>query len=284
MPQSLSLLILLALTLVLNAKRWAQAASDGNWGTAVGELLGAVLIFYLIGAAIFGVLRALRRQPGARFSESRANFAALLIVGIMLVGQSGLGAQTVAPSSDDALCHKSTGQAAIDACTRLIDSKRFSGHDLAVLLNDRGLLFYRSDNPQRAVADYDAALAANPGLGTAWYNRGLAQSELGELDDAIENFGRAGKLVPDRAAIWQSRGFVYFMKDEYARAIEDLDRAISLDPKMATAWAYRGAAHAQNGNLKQGAADVAQAIRLEPGNALYASLAKEIGGKLRQQP
>jgi Flp pilus assembly protein TadD len=74
------------------------------------------------------------------------------------------------------------------------------------------------------------------------------------------------------------------MKDEYARAIEDLDRAISLDPKMATAWAYRGAAHAQNGNLKQGAADVAQAIRLEPGNALYASLAKEIGGKLRQQP
>lgn len=36
--------------------------------------------------------------------------------------------------------------------------------------------------------------------------------------------------------------------------------------------------------MKQGAADVAQAIRLEPGNTLYASLAKEIEDKLRQQP
>ncbi|MDR6871021.1 tetratricopeptide (TPR) repeat protein [Bosea sp. BE125] len=213
--------------------------------------------------------------------------AALLFIGLALVIQPGFDrawAQTPASPADETLCHKTTGQPAIDACTKLIASKRFSGHELAVLLNDRGLLFLRSGEAQRAIADYDEALAADPGLGTALYDRGLALTQLGRIDQAILDFGRAGTLVPDRAAIWQSRGVAYFLKADFTRAIEDLDRAISLDAKAATAWAYRGAAHARSDNLKQGASDLAEAVRLAPGNATFAALLKEAEEALRQKP
>jgi tetratricopeptide (TPR) repeat protein len=216
-----------------------------------------------------------------------SGLATPLLASLMLVLQPEIDsarAQTQGSPADETLCHETTGQPAIDACTRLIASKRFSGHELAVLLNDRGLLFYRSGDPQRALADYDEALAADSGLGTAFYNRGLALTQTGKIDQAILAFGRAGELVPDRAAMWQSRGVAYFMKEDFTRAIADLNRAISLDANAATAWAYRGAALARSDNLKQGASDLAEAVRLAPGNATFAALLNEAEEALRQKP
>ncbi|MCP4561604.1 MAG: tetratricopeptide repeat protein [Bosea sp.] len=284
MPQSLSLMVLAMLMLILNGGRWARAASQGDWGSPVGDMLGVVLIFYLASAAIFFVARSVMRQPDARFANSRANYAGLAVAGFIVVSQSDLGRATAqVPNADDVLCHKSTGQPAIEACGRLIASKRFSGHELAVLLNDRGLLFYRNGDAERAVADYDAALAADPGLGTAWYNRGLARTKLSQLDRAIEDFGQAGKLVPDRAVIWHSRGVARFMMSAFAPAIEDFDRAIGLDPRMALAWGYRGAARLQLGDLKTGAADLSQAMRLDPKNVAFAALLKNAEAELQKR-
>lgn len=185
--------------------------------------------------------------------------------------------------SDAAACHRPNGgEPSIDACSRLIASGRATGHELAVLLNDLGLLRYRAGDAGGALADYDRALAADPGLGTAWYNRGLALSRLGRPGDAIGDFTRAGELVPDRAVIWVSRGAAYAMTGDPARAIEDYDRALALEPALALAWANRGAARIRLGELKRGRADLLEALRLDPENAAFAGLLQQVDDQLRQ--
>ncbi|WP_343713385.1 tetratricopeptide repeat protein [Inquilinus sp.] len=185
--------------------------------------------------------------------------------------------------SDAASCHRPNGgQPSIDACSRLIASGRATGHKLAVLLNDLGLLRYQAGDFGGALDDYDRALAVDPGLGTAWYNRGLALSRLGRPGDAIGDFTRAGALVPNRAVIWVSRGAAYAMTGDPARAIEDYDRALALQPGLALAWASRAAARIRLGDLKQGRADLLEAQRLDPGNAAFANLLQQVDDQLRQ--
>lgn len=128
---------------------------------------------------------------------------------------------------DRATCHTTTGQSAIDACTRLLDGDSATGHTRAVLLNDRGLLFFNTGNVERAQADFDEAVKVAADLAPAWYNRGLLGARLGHFDQAIADFTRAGELAPQRAIIWQSRGGAYSRKGDDTSAIEDYSRAIA---------------------------------------------------------
>jgi len=207
--------------------------------------------------------------------------AALTVAVQPASAQSGAG--TPALEADAAACHQPNGgQPSIDACNRLIASGRATGHELAVLLNDLGLLRYQAGDAGGALGDYDRALAADPRLGTAWYNRGLALARLGRPDDAISDFTRAGELVPGRAVIWVSRGAAYVMTGDPARAIEDYDRALALEPALASAWANRGAARIRLGKLKQGRADLLEALRLDPGNATATDWLQQVDDQLRQ--
>lgn len=178
-------------------------------------------------------------------------------------------------SADDDTCHKGAGQPAIEACTRLIDAKRASGREYAVLLNDRGLLFHKAGDSTRAIADLDEAIKTDATLAPAWFNRGLAKTSLGRFDQAIADFTRAGIIAPQRAIIWQSRGGAYSRKGDDAQAIADYSRAIELDPKLAIAWASRGLAQARNDKLDQSVADLTEAVRLEPDNKAYAQYLQE---------
>ena len=207
--------------------------------------------------------------------------AASIIAVRPAAAQPGTGEPALEP--DAASCHRPNGgQPSIDACSRLIASGRATGHELAVLLNDLGLLRYQSGDAGGALDDYDRALAADSGLGTAWYNRGLALARLGRPGDAIGDFTRAGELVPDRAVIWASRGVAYVMTGDPARAIEDYDRALALQPALASAWASRGAARIRLGDLKQGRADLLEALRLDPGNAAFADFLRQVDDQLRR--
>ena len=57
-----------------------------------------------------------------------------------------------AAGNDANICIKESGDAAIDACSRAIQSKRFSGHVLARQYLSRGV-------ERRAKEDYESALA-----------------------------------------------------------------------------------------------------------------------------
>ena len=62
-------------------------------------------------------------------------------------------------AADDAAdCAKETGEDAIAACTRRIESGEVKGHELAVMLDHRGLAMRRKGDIDRAITDFDEAI------------------------------------------------------------------------------------------------------------------------------
>ena len=66
----------------------------------------------------------------------------------------------------------------------------------------------------------------------AFYNRGLAWRNKGDLDRAVADFDQAIKLDPKYVAALYNRGNVFFVKKDFDRAIADYDLAIKLEPEL----------------------------------------------------
>ena len=122
------------------------------------------------------------------------------------------GAQQPAKVTDEQRC---TGQAGVTpdaqaaACTALIDSKRFSKQNLAILHSNRGIAYGKAGDYDRAIADFDMALRINPNHVRAYVNRGNASYARRDYDRAIADFGQAIRLEPKTVAHVMSRATVY---------------------------------------------------------------------------
>ena len=97
-------------------------------------------------------------------------------------------------AADDAmLCTSETGDVAIAACTRAINSG--AGRP-SINYNSRGEAYHGEGDMDRAIADYTEALRLDPKYTFAYYNRGDAYRYNGDLDRAIADYTEALRLVP----------------------------------------------------------------------------------------
>jgi lipoprotein NlpI len=107
--------------------------------------------------------------------------------------------------ADDAeTCEKASGDEAIAACTRAINSGRWSGADLAWAYNNRGYAYQAKGDNDRAIADYTQAIQINPKYMYAYFDRGLANLFAGALPKALADLNQASALNPKYAyaALW----------------------------------------------------------------------------------
>ncbi|MER9678890.1 tetratricopeptide repeat protein [Mesorhizobium sp. M0184] len=120
------------------------------------------------------------------------------------------------------------------------------------------------------MADYGQAIMLDPAHAKAFRNRGRIWQKKGEDDRAIADYDKAISLDPKGAPGYDGRGFVWSAKGDYARATADYDQAISLDPKYAYAYLGRGILFFYSGALAKAQADFGQAATLKPDNAYFA--------------
>src|SRR3954470_12337956 len=175
---------------------------------------------------------------------SRAvGFAVLAVAVAALVSAPGRAQQGT--PTDEQRC---TGQAGVtpdvqaQACTALIDSKRFSRQNLAILHSNRGIARGKAGDYDQAIADFDTALRINPNHVRAYATRGNASYARRDYDRAMADFGQAIRLEPKNVAHVMSRATVYEAKDDLAHAIADYDQALKLDPNLTAAFTSRGLA------------------------------------------
>ena len=125
-----------------------------------------------------------------------------------------------AGAGDHAYCHQASGaeaagnyDLAIDYYTRCLKSVDLSIGNQAIFYNNRGEVYYRKGEYDRAIADYDQALRLDP-------------------DYASNNRGRA-----------------HFYRGRFAQAVPDLRRAVAADPENAfrVLWLYLAQARAGQG-------------------------------------
>ena len=88
---------------------------------------------------------------------------------------------------------------------------------------------YYLEDYQGAIEDYTQAIRLKPDLAEAYYNRGLAKSDLGDKQGAIADFNEAIRLKPDYANAYYNRGDAKYALGDKQGAIEDYREA---------AWLY----------------------------------------------
>jgi len=169
----------------------------------------------------------------------------VIAIGALLLSAMG------ADAAEDACAHGS-GDIAIAACTKDIESGRFRGHTLAIKYNDRGVIWSAMKEYDRALTDYGDAIRVDPRYADAYYNRCVAYNRKQFYDSAVGSCDDAIKLGPDKNALnatgdtrlspersksdyFTQRGIAYHGKQDFEHAIADYDEAIRLDPNNTAA-------------------------------------------------
>ena len=93
-------------------------------------------------------------------------------------------------------------------------------------------------------------------------NRGNAYRAVGELDQAIEDYGAAIGLRQEVSLYYSSRGGTYILKNELARAMQDMGNALLLDSQNVEAYVARGHVFTYEGEYAKAAEDFRTAIEL----------------------
>ncbi|HET7889470.1 MAG TPA: hypothetical protein VFL62_24835 [Bradyrhizobium sp.] len=195
--------------------------------------------------------------------------------GLLAVGLCAVALDAQAAGNDANICIKETGEAAIDACSRAIQSKRYAGHVLARQYLSRGVERRAKEDYESALADFAEAARIDKKYADAFYNRCAVYNFRKEYDAAIAECSQAIKLGPSADAVvaggserlgkdnalsdyYAERGFAYFKKDDYVHALPDLDNAVRLNANNGRALKTRGLTYEAKGDSRA-AADLASA-------------------------
>ncbi len=180
-----------------------------------------------------------------------------------LVALLALGAPSMAEDNDD--CGgEAAGAQRIAACTRIIEDRSISPGGRAIAYHSRAIAWTDSGDSDRAMADYDNAIALDPNDIDAYNERGQIWLEKGENDNAISDFDKAIELDPRKAEAYYNRGRAYSHNGADTRAIADYGQAVEFDPTHWRAYNNRGFVLNRMGEFDRAIADLDEAIRLEP--------------------
>jgi lipoprotein NlpI len=180
-------------------------------------------------------------------------------------------------------CAQLSGDKAIAACTRAIDSGLWHGAHLARAHNARGTAHYSLGDYDRAIVDYNEALRRDPKLSFAYNNLGNALRAKGDDEAAITDYSRAIELDPKFIVAYLNRGNAAYAGGHKDRAFADYNSAIRLDPKSGYAYRERAIANLYAGRVDKASADIVQAGKLNPADP-YTALWAEIIGRRSNVP
>ncbi|MFI6248559.1 tetratricopeptide repeat protein [Streptomyces sp. NPDC051016] len=136
----------------------------------------------------------------------------------------------------------------------------------------------------RALADYDRALALDPALVRAHRGRAVTRGAAGDYEGALAGLDRVVELEPHNSWNVILRGEHHRLARHHDAAVADLSEGLVRDPTSEFAWASRGAAHERNGDLDAALADFDHALELKPDYAWALARRARVWRGLGDQP
>ena len=142
-----------------------------------------------------------------------------------------------------------------------------SGFESATAYNNRGMSLEDMGQRDRAIADYEQAIAMDPRFYLAYNNRGVLYGEDGLYRISIEYFLKSIAINPRHAESYCNLGLSYFYMNQYDRALENYNKAIELKQDFDTAYLNRGNVFIISGNKELALKDYGKACNLGNRNA-----------------
>ncbi len=106
----------------------------------------------------------------------------------------------------------------------------------------RGDIYAEAKRTREAIADFDKAIALEPGNATFLFSRGSAKAQLREYDGAIADFTSAIRINPRYSAAFTGRAEAFKETREPAQAMRDYEAALVVNPRHVPALFGRGMA------------------------------------------
>ncbi len=107
-------------------------------------------------------------------------------------------------------------------------SKAISTRPNASAYNNRGIMYGKVNQYQRAIDDFSMAIILDHHYYKGHNNRGFAYAKLGQYQHAIEDYNKAISLKPDYVSAYKNRAFVYFVQGENKLYCIDAKKACEL--------------------------------------------------------
>ena len=137
--------------------------------------------------------------------------------------------------------------------------------DLVEALYNRGILLSEMKRDQEALASLDQVIALRPDHAATWNNRGNVLRDLARPDDALASFQKALALKPDFAnAFYNSANVLLLDLKRAGEALAVYDKALAINPGHAEAWNNRGNALWGLGRFAEALASFDRALAIRP--------------------
>ena len=117
-----------------------------------------------------------------------------------------------------------------------------------------------------ALANYDQAVALDPGHVDALFRRGFALLELGQPQAAAESLSKVLAQTPNFAPAHNGLGLALATLGHHRAALASYDAAIGFDPGFASPYINRSIVLRDLGQLEAALASLDRAVALQPGN------------------
>jgi len=192
-----------------------------------------------------------------RTSAALALAMAALVVGVGFYIRSAPRRAEAAFQAGMRLAAAGETAVAVDNFTRAIRIWPRSGD--AYL--ERGLARQQLE-PDRALRDFDQALKLNPKLAPAYVARGAIFRDRGEAQRALGEFSAAVAIEPGVDAYYQ-RGQIYESLGQHEKAIQSYSAAIALRPSAPYVYRARATAEFNGGDRQDAARDRDYADQIE---------------------
>jgi tetratricopeptide (TPR) repeat protein len=128
----------------------------------------------------------------------------------------------------------------------------------------QGQCAYRRGRHRDAVVAFSVCVGRAPRLAACPFNRALAFEALGDVEDALADYGRALALDPNLATGYLDRGVLRLRQNDYAAAATDLEAALRSGADPVAAHYNLALAHHGRGDRAGALANVEQALQLDP--------------------
>jgi tetratricopeptide (TPR) repeat protein len=156
-----------------------------------------------------------------------------------LVGMTAAWFIVPAAADDGEVCVRGSGDTAIEACTRLLNSGRYDKRNLALIYSNRANQWERKGDFDKAMQDHSEAIRTDPTYAAGYMHRGNAYARRGDYERAIADHTEAIRVDPAYANGFYNRGLTYSHKGDHERAIADFTSGIELDANNSRLWGQR---------------------------------------------
>jgi tetratricopeptide (TPR) repeat protein len=146
-------------------------------------------------------------------------------------------------------------------CNALIESGLIEGLDLASYYARRGEVLLQLDEGEKALTDYDKAIALRPESPSLYWERGKVYKALGDVDRALKDYDKS-LAVGATVDGFLERGSFLYEQGQRESALHDFAAAAKLEPTSPRALWSHGVALYDTGQSEAAAAALDKLIAL----------------------